>query len=154
MYSVAFQRRQADCADRDTGLIVAAIHRHASDVAIEKGSCAAMSENGDVLFTFPEDARWNADQQAVEFEVEIGERRGGVKRIALRKRSYYNKGKDPRCVKDTYEQVGVEWKYVFSAVENTIAENEGSEKPEKPTPYLINIKIGTRNARLPGIGPI
>jgi Protein of unknown function (DUF1488) len=26
-----------------------------------------------MFFTFPEDARWNAEQQAVEFGVEIGE---------------------------------------------------------------------------------
>ena len=31
------------------------------------------------FFTFPEDARWNADRQAVEFGVEIGEYRGGVR---------------------------------------------------------------------------
>jgi hypothetical protein len=29
-----------------------------------------------MFFTFPEDARWNAEQQAVEFGVEIGEYRG------------------------------------------------------------------------------
>ena len=28
-----------------------------------------------MFFTFPEDARWNAEQQAVEFGVEIGEYR-------------------------------------------------------------------------------
>src|SRR5271169_1880962 len=32
-----------------------------------------------MLFTFPEDARWNADRQAVEFGVEIGEYRGVVR---------------------------------------------------------------------------
>ncbi len=29
-----------------------------------------------MFFTFPEDARWNAERQAVEFGVEIGEHRG------------------------------------------------------------------------------
>jgi hypothetical protein len=29
-----------------------------------------------MFFTFPEDARWNAERQAVEFRVEIGEYRG------------------------------------------------------------------------------
>jgi len=29
-----------------------------------------------MFFTFPEDARWNADRQAVEFGVEIGESYG------------------------------------------------------------------------------
>jgi hypothetical protein len=29
-----------------------------------------------MFFTFPEDARWSAEQQAVEFGVEIGEYRG------------------------------------------------------------------------------
>ena len=31
-----------------------------------------------MFFTFPEDAHWNADRQAVEFGVEIGEYRGIV----------------------------------------------------------------------------
>jgi hypothetical protein len=32
-----------------------------------------------MFFTFPEDARWNADRQAVEFGVEIGEYRSVVR---------------------------------------------------------------------------
>jgi hypothetical protein len=32
-----------------------------------------------VLFTFPEDARWNVERQAVEFGVEIGEYHGVVR---------------------------------------------------------------------------
>ena len=32
-----------------------------------------------MLFTLPEDARWNAERQAVEFGVEIGEYRGVVR---------------------------------------------------------------------------
>ena len=32
-----------------------------------------------MFFTFPEDASWNAEQQAVEFGVEIGEYRGVVR---------------------------------------------------------------------------
>ena len=32
-----------------------------------------------MFFTFPEDAHWNADRQAVEFGVEIGEYRGVVR---------------------------------------------------------------------------
>src|ERR1700732_2603145 len=32
-----------------------------------------------MFFTFPEDARWNEDRRAVEFGVEIGEYRGGVR---------------------------------------------------------------------------
>jgi hypothetical protein len=31
------------------------------------------------FFTFPEPARWSAERQAVEFEVEIGEYRGLVR---------------------------------------------------------------------------
>jgi hypothetical protein len=31
-----------------------------------------------MFFTFPQDARWNSEQQAVEFGVEIGEYRGIV----------------------------------------------------------------------------
>ena len=32
-----------------------------------------------MFFTFPDDARWNAEQRAVEFGVEIGEYRGVVR---------------------------------------------------------------------------
>jgi hypothetical protein len=32
-----------------------------------------------MLFTFPEDARWSADRQAVEFGIELGEYRGVVR---------------------------------------------------------------------------
>ena len=32
-----------------------------------------------MFFTFPQDAHWNAEQQAVEFGVEIGEYRGVVR---------------------------------------------------------------------------
>jgi hypothetical protein len=32
-----------------------------------------------MFFTFPEDARWNAERQAVEFGVEVGEYRGVVR---------------------------------------------------------------------------
>ena len=32
-----------------------------------------------MFFTFPEDARWNAERQAVEFGVVIGEYRGVVR---------------------------------------------------------------------------
>ena len=32
-----------------------------------------------MFFTFPENAHWNAEQQAVEFGVEIGEYRGVVR---------------------------------------------------------------------------
>jgi hypothetical protein len=32
-----------------------------------------------MFFTLPEDARWNADRQAVEFGVEIGDYRGVVR---------------------------------------------------------------------------
>jgi len=32
-----------------------------------------------MFFTFPEDARWSADRQAVESEVEIGEYSGVVR---------------------------------------------------------------------------
>ena len=32
-----------------------------------------------MFFTFPENARWNAERQAVEFGVEIGEYRGIVR---------------------------------------------------------------------------
>ena len=32
-----------------------------------------------MFFSFPEDARWNAERQAVEFGVEIGEYRGVIR---------------------------------------------------------------------------
>ena len=39
---------------------------------ISPRDCNAVSSD----FTFPEDTRWNAERQAVEFGVEIGECRG------------------------------------------------------------------------------
>ena len=41
--------------------------------------CTASSIRGPMFFTFPEDARWSAEHQAVEFGVEIGEYRGVVR---------------------------------------------------------------------------
>jgi len=38
-----------------------------------------------MFFTFPEDAHWNAERQAVEFGVEIGEYRGVVQIAAVRR---------------------------------------------------------------------
>ena len=35
-------------------------------------------DQGRMFFTFPEDSRWNAERQAVEFGIEIGEYRGVV----------------------------------------------------------------------------
>ena len=35
--------------------------------------------NPPIFFTFPDDARWSAERQAVEFGVEIGEYRGVVR---------------------------------------------------------------------------
>jgi hypothetical protein len=32
-----------------------------------------------MFFTFPEDGRWNAERQTVEFGVEVGEDRGVVR---------------------------------------------------------------------------
>src|SRR5215469_1767179 len=41
-------------------------------------SKAGGGPEGAMFFTFPEDARWNAERQAMEFGVEIGEYRGVV----------------------------------------------------------------------------
>src|SRR5260370_22972359 len=43
-----------------------------------EGSLRATAD-APMFFTFPEDARWNADRQAVEFGVEIGEYHGMVR---------------------------------------------------------------------------
>lgn len=40
--------------------------------------CLLALPNGPMFFTFPDDARWNAERQAVEFGVEICEYRGVV----------------------------------------------------------------------------
>jgi hypothetical protein len=52
-----------------------------------------------MFFTFPEDARWNAEQQAVEFGVEIGEYHGVV-RVPRRvfQRLLLERPKPERCV--------------------------------------------------------
>jgi hypothetical protein len=57
-----------------------------------------------MFFTFPEDARWNAERQAVEFGVEIGKYRGVVRRGAC-SNGYSRSGPTPeRCVEAYYLQ--------------------------------------------------
>jgi hypothetical protein len=58
-----------------------------------------------VFFTFPEDARWNAERQAVEFGVEIGEYRGVV-RVPRRvfQRLLPERPTPERCVEAFYLQ--------------------------------------------------
>jgi hypothetical protein len=55
-----------------------------------------------MFFTFPEDARWNADRQAVEFGVEIGEY-SGVVRVPWRvfQRLLPERPTPERCVEAT-----------------------------------------------------
>ena len=58
-----------------------------------------------MFFTFPEDARWNAERQAVEFGVEIGEYRGMV-RVPRRafQRLLPERPTPERCVEAYYLQ--------------------------------------------------
>jgi hypothetical protein len=58
-----------------------------------------------MFFTFPEDARWNAERQAVEFGVEIGEYRGVVR---VPRRAFQRLLPEPptpeRCIETYYLQ--------------------------------------------------
>jgi hypothetical protein len=58
-----------------------------------------------MFFTFPEDARWNAESQAVEFGVEIGEYQGVV-RVPRRvfQRLLPERPTPERCVEAYYLQ--------------------------------------------------
>ena len=58
-----------------------------------------------MFFTFPEDARWDADRQAVEFGVEIGEYHGVV-RVPRRvfQRLLPERPTPERCVEAYYLQ--------------------------------------------------
>jgi hypothetical protein len=58
-----------------------------------------------MLFSFPEDARWNEDRQAVEFGVEIGEYHGVV-RVPRRifQRLLPERPTPERCVEAYYLQ--------------------------------------------------
>jgi Protein of unknown function (DUF1488) len=58
-----------------------------------------------MFFTFPEAARWNAERQAVEFGVEIGEYRGAV-RVPRRvfQRLIPDRPTPERCVEAYYLQ--------------------------------------------------
>ena len=58
-----------------------------------------------MFFTFPEDAHWNANRQAVEFGVEIGEYRGVV-RVPRRvfQRLLSERPTPERCVEAFYLQ--------------------------------------------------
>src|SRR4249920_1920311 len=58
-----------------------------------------------MFFTFPEDAQWNADRQAVEFGIELGEYRGVV-RVPRRvfQRIFSERPTPERCVEAYYLQ--------------------------------------------------
>ena len=58
-----------------------------------------------MFFTFPDDARWNADRQAVEFGVEIGEY-SGVVRVPRRvfQRLLPERPTPERCIEAYYLQ--------------------------------------------------
>ena len=58
-----------------------------------------------MFFTFPEDAHWNAERQAVEFGVEIGEYRGvvGVARCVFQ-RLLPERPTPERCIESYYFQ--------------------------------------------------
>ncbi len=58
-----------------------------------------------MFFTFPDDVRWNAERQAVEFGVEIGEYRGLV-RVPRRvfQRLLIERSTPERCVEAYYLQ--------------------------------------------------
>jgi hypothetical protein len=58
-----------------------------------------------MFFTFPEDARWNAERQVVEFGVEIGEY-SGVVRVPRRvfQRLLSERPTPERCVEAYYRQ--------------------------------------------------
>jgi hypothetical protein len=58
-----------------------------------------------MLFTFPEDVRWNAERQVVEFGVEIGEYQGvvGVPRRVFQ-RLLTERPAPERCVEAFYLQ--------------------------------------------------
>jgi len=60
---------------------------------------------GFVFFTFPDDARWNAEREAVEFGVAIGEYRGVV-RIPRRafQRLLTERPTPERCIEAYYMQ--------------------------------------------------
>jgi hypothetical protein len=57
-----------------------------------------------MFFTFPEDARWNADRQAVEFGVEIGEYSGVVRVPRIFQRLLPERPTPRRCVEAYYLQ--------------------------------------------------
>jgi Protein of unknown function (DUF1488) len=58
-----------------------------------------------MLFTFPEDARWDAERKAVEFGVEIGEYRGVVRVPRRVFQCLLPEGPTPeRCVEAYYLQ--------------------------------------------------
>ena len=56
-----------------------------------------------MLFTLPQDARWNAERQAAEFGVEIGEYRGVV-RVPRRAAAAPGAAYPERCVEAYYLQ--------------------------------------------------
>ena len=58
-----------------------------------------------MFFTFPDDGRWNAERQAVEFGVEIGEYRGVVRVPRRVFQGLLSERPTPeRCVEAYYQQ--------------------------------------------------
>src|SRR3984893_10245375 len=58
-----------------------------------------------MFFTFPDDGRWNAERQAVEFGVEIGEYRGVVRVPRRVCQGLWSERRTPeRCVEAYYLQ--------------------------------------------------
>jgi hypothetical protein len=49
-----------------------------------------------MFFSFPEDARWNEDRNAVEFGVEIGEYAGVAVSLAASSSTYWSRAQRPR----------------------------------------------------------
>jgi hypothetical protein len=82
-----------------------------------------------MFFTFPEDVRWNAEHQAVEFVVEIGEYRGVV-RVPRRvfQRLLPERPTRERCVEAYYLQ-----RSRFECVtERKLRDRRGTRSPPGP----------------------
>ena len=90
-----------------------------------------------MFFTFPENARWDAERQAVEFGVEIGEYQGVVRVPRRVFQRLLPEGPTPeRCVEAYYlqrtrfESIAVQLRHRIDDVETRPHRPRGSRRPE------------------------
>jgi hypothetical protein len=98
-----------------------------------------------MFFTFPEDARWNAEQQAVEFGVEIGEYHGVVRvPRCVFQRLLLERPKPERCV-EAYHLQRTRFESIAGAINSLNIPSLMATNDELcETNYCIRVRLSPR----------